>query len=278
MQFILRGITTALLVTVLTLFAGIAWGVMGLGSLSISTLLDIGLLLSCFIGGYRTAKESGEWLTGGIVGAGYVTVGTLLLALFLPIRGLGFIQVLAEGAIIGLVAGAVGVGGGKGTGTSAWSSKRPQFTPSYPGYETNNSLGSKFNWDQEEELKEWKEAPISNWIESSEGDLKGTHGVRRDSEKSPDVQWSWDGDEEKHKGWKDAPITKGIESCEKSQEVQWPWNRDKKELFDSGPRQLEPLVVWEPDPVRTDVLGRNRASLSNVSENVGRGTRPWWEQ
>lgn len=180
---ILRGITTALLVTVLTLFAGIVWGIMDLGGLSVSRLLDIGLLASCLVGGYRTAKESGEWLLGGIVGAGYVTVGTLLLALFLPVRGWGFIQVLAEGAIIGLVAGAVGAGGAKGSGMSAWSGKRSQFTPSYAGYETNDDVSSKFDWDKEEEVEEWKEAPITNWIESCE--------------KSPDVQWPWDRVEEK---------------------------------------------------------------------------------
>jgi len=230
---ILRGITTALLVTVLTLFAGIVWGVMDLGGLSISRLLDIGLLASCLVGGYRTAKESGKWWLGGIVGAGYVTVGTLLLALFLPVRGWGFIQVLAEGAIIGLVAGAVGAGGAKGTGMSAWSGKRSQFTPSYAGYETNDGVSSKFDWDKEEELEEWKEAPITNWIESCE--------------KSPDVQWSWDREED-------------------------------KTMISSGSRHSEPLVVWEPDPVRTDVLGRNRANLNNISENIVRSSRPWWEE
>lgn len=180
---ILRGITTALLVTVLTLFAGIVWSVMNLGDLSISRLLDIGLLASCLVGGYRTAKESGEWWLGGIVGAGYVTVGTLLLALFLPVRGWGFIQVFAEGAIIGLVAGAFGAGGTKGAGISAWSGKRSQVTPSYAGYETNDGLSSKFHWDKEEEFEKWKEAPITKGIDSSE--------------KSPDIKWSWDNKEEK---------------------------------------------------------------------------------
>lgn len=245
---ILRGITTALLVTVLTLFAGIIWGITGLGGLSISRLLDIGLLASCLVGGYRTAKESGEWLLGGIVGVGYVTVGTLLLALFLPIRGWGFIQVLAEGAIIGLVAGAVGAGGAKGPGMSAWSGKKSQFTPSYAGYETdygyetNDSVSSTFDWDKEEEHEGWKEAPLTNWIESSEGDLKGTHGAKRDCGKSPDVQWPWDREEEKY--------------------------------LDSGPRQLEPLVGWEPESARTDLVERNRASFS---KNIVGDKRPWWE-
>ena len=244
---ILRGITTALLVTVLTLFAGIVWGIMDLGGLSISRLLDIGLLASCLVGGYRTAKESGEWLLGGIVGAGYVTVGTLLLALFLPVRGWGFIQVLAEGAIIGLVAGAIGAGGAKGSGINAWSGKRSQFTPSYAGYETNDDISRKFDWDKEEEVEGWKEAPITNWIESTDTDLKGTRSAKRDCVDSPDVQWSWDREED-------------------------------TSLIPSGTRYTEALAVWDWDPVQTDGSKRNKASLNNISESMVKNSRPWWEQ
>ena len=244
---ILRGITTALLVTVLTLFAGIVWGIMDLGGLSISRLLDIGLLASCLVGGYRTAKESGEWLLGGIVGAGYVTVGTLLLALFLPVRGWGFIQVLAEGAIIGLVAGAIGAGGAKGSGMKAWSGKRSQFTPSYAGYEPNDDVSSKFDWDKEEEVEGWKEAPITNWIESTDIDLQGTRRAKRDCVDSPDVQWSWDREED-------------------------------KSLIPSSTRYPEALAVWDRDPVQTDGSKRNRASLNHTSEIMVKNSRPWWEQ
>lgn len=242
---ILRGITTALLVTVLTLFAGIVWSIMDLGGLSISRLLDIGLFASCLVGGYRTAKESGEWLLGGIVGAGYVTVGTLLLALFLPVRGWGFIQVLAEGAIIGLVAGAVGAGGAKGSGMSAWSGKSSQFTPSYAGYETNDGISSKFDWDKEEEVEEWKEAPITNWIESTEGDFKGTHATKRDCvEKSPDVQWSWD-------------------------------SEDDKKLITPELSYSKPLVIGEYDRVNIDASGWNpNLEKTSVRKNI----RPWWEE
>jgi len=265
---ILRGITTALLVTVLTLFAGIAWGVVGLGSLSISLLLDIGLLASCLVGGFRSAKESGEWLIGGIVGAGYVTVGTLLLAIFLPISGLGFIQILAEGIIIGLVAGAVGAGGAKGIEMSTWSRKRSQFTPSYAGYEPNDNVSSDFHWDKEEEPEQWKEATVTSWIESSEGNFKGNGRTKRDRDESPDVQWPWDKEEEEFKGWKEPPITKEIESREKSRDIQWPWSKDKKELIDSGPDYIEP-VYKEPsylEPLRVST------SVKKVS-----GAKPWWE-
>jgi len=248
-SYILRGITTALLVTVLTLFAGIVWGIMDLGGLSISLLLDIGLLASCIVGGYWTARESGEWLLGGIVGAGYVSVGTLLLALFLPVRGWGFIQVLAEGVIIGLVAGAIGAGGSKnsigskGIAMSSWSANRSRMTPSYGDYETNGDVNSKFDWDKGEDLDEWKEAPLTNWIESSNNDLKGAHLAKRDCGKEPEVQWSWDMEEEK--------------------------------VIDSGPAYSEPLAVWKPSPVRTEMIGGNRTILGKIGEN--KGSRPWWE-
>jgi len=260
---ILRGITTALLVTVLTLFAGIVWSLMDLGGLSVSRLLDIGLLASCLVGGYRTAKESGEWLSGGIVGVGYVTVGTLLLALFLPIRGWGFIQVLAEGVIIGLVAGAVGAGGANGPTMTARAGKRSQFTPSYASYERNDSGSSKFDWDKDEEFEEWTEAPISNWIESSEGDRRETHGAKRDSGKSPEVQWSWDRKEEEIEEWKEAPITKGRESSERSSDIQWPWSKGKKEVIDARPGNVESGYI---EPLKI-----------NTNANKVSGDRPWWE-
>ena len=154
-SFILRGITTALLVTVLTLFGGIIWDTMGLGGLSVSKLLDIGLLASCLVGGYRTAKESGVWFMGGVTGAGYVIVGTLLLALFLPIRGWGFVQVLGEGALIGLVAGAFGAGT-KGAVARAGTARKSQsfFRPSYVGYDTNDFASSEFDWDNDSDI-EW---------------------------------------------------------------------------------------------------------------------------
>lgn len=110
---ILRGISASLLVTVLTLMGGMLWTAMGFGGISVSGLVDIGLLLSCLIGGYRTGKESGVWILGGVTGAGYVAVGSLLLALFLPLRSIGVFQVMLEGGLAGLIAGAIGA---RGTG------------------------------------------------------------------------------------------------------------------------------------------------------------------
>ena len=106
---ILRGISLALLVTILTLLAGILWTAMGMSGLSLTRLIDIGLLLSCLAGGYRSGKESGLWLVGGLAGAGYVALGVALLALFLPVNGWGTLQVLGEGTFVGLIAGAVGM-------------------------------------------------------------------------------------------------------------------------------------------------------------------------
>jgi putative membrane protein (TIGR04086 family) len=107
---VLQGICTALLVTALTLIAGIIWTSSGIGLVSISRIVDIGLLASCLIGGFRTGKQTNFWFSGTLVGIGYVTIGSILLALFTPIRGTGFLQVLLTGALLGSVAGAFGTG------------------------------------------------------------------------------------------------------------------------------------------------------------------------
>ncbi len=298
---IIKGITTALLVTVLTLFAGIVWAVMHLGGLTISQLLDIGLLASCLVGGYRTAKESGEWLLGGIVGAAYVTLGTLLLTFFLPVQGWGFIQVLAEGAIIGSVAGLVGAGGVKGSVKSAWSGDRSRVTPYYAGYETNDRDTSQYNWDQEDRLNDWRETPTTKGREKGDensevqwswdqekkeepNDWKEatiTTGIER-SEKNQEVDWPWSKEQEQPNGRKDAPITKRIENGEKSSVIKWPWSKEKTELVDSGdrygearyaePRYVEPRYV---EPLR--ISASMSTSTSTSKNKVGGGT-PWWEQ
>jgi len=297
---ILKGITTALLVTVITLFAGIVWVVMHLGGLTISQLLDIGLLASCLIGGYRAARDSGEWLLGGVVGAGYVTLGTLLLTFFLPVQGWGFIQVLAEGAVIGLVAGAVGAGGAKGSSRSVWSGNRSSATPYYAGYATNDRDSHNYDWDQEEKQNNWRETPKSkgrgredespevqwSWDKEEKEDKKErkereereeTHDWKEEtintriqrSEKNPEVEWPWDQEQDAPKDWKEDPIINRIESGEKSSVIKWPWNRDKKELVDSGPRQVEPRYV---EPLKISTSTSKSQSKYNLS-----GERPWWE-
>lgn len=250
--YLLRGITTALLVTVFTLFVGIVVGAMGLGGLSTSRLLDIGLLASCLVGGYRTARESGEWWMGGATGVGYVALGTLLLALFLPIRGWGFIQVLAEGAIIGLVAGAIGAGGAKAVVSGLWQGRRGQsyFKPSYADCGSDDRVSSEFDWDKEENLQEREDPLKSIWMEGPEGEPCVDRGAKKFSEESSDVEWSWD-------------------------------REDKLKSLGSG--DSEPLIVWDPElvsanVVRNEVFERNRASFKNTSENKEGGTRPWWEE
>ncbi|MDQ7093856.1 hypothetical protein REC12_09650 [Desulfosporosinus sp. PR] len=192
---VLKGITTAMLVTVLTLLGGVVWEAIGFGGWNISSLLDIGLLASCIIGGYRTAKETGEWLTGGITGAGYVTVGTSLLALFLPIRVWGFIQVLGEGIIIGLVAGAVGAGRPKGKGSGSWPGRKAQagYRPYYAGYGSGERT-TDFDWETEDNLSKNQEKQGNAFGDDfdfgvTESELNsGT----KDFETVPEVEWPWD--------------------------------------------------------------------------------------
>lgn len=141
---ILKGISNALLVTVLTLLAGMLWMGMGMGSPSLSNLVDIGLVASCLIGGYRAARESRLWLSGGIAAAGYVLVGVSLLALFLPLRSVGIIQVLGEGTLIGLVAGAVGAGGTPKSRARLGSKGRGR-----PYVSPNTSYKGRINWEDD---------------------------------------------------------------------------------------------------------------------------------
>lgn len=208
LSYVLRGITTALLVTVLTLFAGILWGAMGLGGLSVSGLLDIGLLASCSIGGYRTAKESGEWLTGGITGAGYVTVGTLLLALFLPIRGWGFIQVLAEGGIIGLVAGALGAGGTKGRVSSLNAGRRtqPSYRPYYAGYGSEEQTNNNFDWGTEDNPQKKEQERTANASHDSEDEPWEMGTENKNPDLASEVEWPWNNNNEKVNSMEVEPV------------------------------------------------------------------------
>lgn len=196
---VLKGITTALLVTVLTLLAGMIWSAVGLGGLSIANSLDIGLLASCLVGGYRTAKESGVWMLGGVTGAGYVSVGTLLLALFLPIRGLGFVQVLGEGIIIGSVAGAVGAGGQHGAPFAVGQGKRRN--PSYRDYTfKEDEPAQQFEWDSDEEAAGAEKEARADWLDSEADEYQESHGAQENQVNKPaakqdsqeDVEWSWD--------------------------------------------------------------------------------------
>lgn len=118
---ILKGLSAALLVTVITLLAGMLWTAMGLGGLTMSTLVDIGLIASCVAAGYRAGKESGQWILGGVSALGYVILCIVLLSLFLDVSSWGGIQVLAEGGLIGILAGAFGAGSGAGRNQPAGS-------------------------------------------------------------------------------------------------------------------------------------------------------------
>ena len=147
-ESILKGISAALGVTAITLLAGLLWTAMGLGGLSTSTLVDIGLIASCIAAGYVTGKESGQWILGGVSSLGYVLLCVILVALFLELRAWGVIQVLAEGGMIGILAGAFGAGsGGK-------KSRRRGF---YNGGGTYNTYYdfSREDADSEDHMEHW---------------------------------------------------------------------------------------------------------------------------
>ena len=167
---VLRGISAALLVTVLTLLAGLLWRATGLGGLSVSNLVDIGLLVSCLVGGYRAGQESGAWVLGGLAGAGYVGVAVLILALFLPVSSWGIMQVLAEGGVIGLIAGAFGAGSQR-QGRSVRSRSR---SSSYLPWGSDERSGS-----------DWDERSIRTGTEGSDQTFGITSELERDVWDSP---------------------------------------------------------------------------------------------
>lgn len=197
---ILRGISTALLVTILTLLAGMAWGTMGLGWVSVSQLVDIGLIASCLAGGYRAGKDSGRWVLGGAAGAGYVALGTALLALFFPIQGWGFIQILGEGSIAGLAAGAFGAGKkGVAAGTRQCKGRPLNHVRSRKNreYESNDYLSSDYDWIMRESSQERKRPQEPDFIERSEYNCPDRRGEIWDLKESKDAEPAWDREERK---------------------------------------------------------------------------------
>ncbi|NLP43786.1 MAG: hypothetical protein GX351_04075 [Peptococcaceae bacterium] len=107
---ILKGVTTGLLMTVLTLLVVLGCTVMAVDNKIMSYIVDFGLLLSCLAAGYRASRHSGRILPAGLASGGYAIVGVLLLALYFPIDTLGAIKIISEGTGLGLLAGLLGAG------------------------------------------------------------------------------------------------------------------------------------------------------------------------
>ncbi len=107
---ILKGITTGLLITVLTLVAVLGTTLAGFEENIVSYIVDFGLLLSCLAAGYRASRSSGRILPAALASGGYAVVGVLLLALYFPIDILGAAKIISEGTGLGLLAGILGAG------------------------------------------------------------------------------------------------------------------------------------------------------------------------
>ena len=107
---ILRGITTGLLVTVLTLLVVLAATVSGFEKGVISYIVDFGLLLSCLAAGYKASRSSGRILPAGIASGGYALLGVMLLALYFPIELVGAAKIISQGMGLGLLVGVLGAG------------------------------------------------------------------------------------------------------------------------------------------------------------------------
>ncbi|MEA4902356.1 TIGR04086 family membrane protein [Desulfitobacterium sp.] len=155
-NIILRGISSALVVTVITLLAGMLWSTMGYGGLNPSSLVDIGLAASCLVAGYRSGKEGGVWIWGGASALGYVGLAILLATLFLPISGWGAAQILAEGGLMGVLAGAVGAGkaSGKKTGWQSplFSSRVSRWGADENKWDVGNRWDSSADYENRESI------------------------------------------------------------------------------------------------------------------------------
>lgn len=275
-SYVLRGVTTALLTTVVTLLAGVLWTFIGFEWMGVSRVLDIGLVISCFLGGYRTAKESNVWFMGGVTAAGYVIVGTLLLALFLPIRGFGFLQVLIEGVFLGLIAGAVG--SGKRRSASGVRNRRlggyfsTAYTPSYAGYDSSDR--DDFEWESPEFSPKSKEAR-QRWLDSyeDEGEIRQETKEPKEGKDFKEGKKTVEAEDEQAVLWQDDVQTvdivrDGIEKDNVGREVEdrkvieketmkWPWDRVRKKTFNEG----------------SEALVRDVNSWSKYPEKE----KPWWE-
>lgn len=194
-NIILRGVSSALVVTVITLLAAMFWSTMGYGGLNPSSLVDIGLVLSCATAGYRSGKESGVWFWGGVAALGYVSLSILLAALFLPISGWGAIQILVEGGLIGILAGAFGAGKTLGNGplraggnrpfpsqASRWGGERNEWDK-WDRWDSPSEREEKFeNVDirENEEVHDFNTNHEGEWEEWMGGDLR-TAATEKDS-------------------------------------------------------------------------------------------------
>lgn len=225
-NIILRGISSALVVTVITLLAGMLWSTMGYGGLNPSILVDIGVIASCAVAGYRSGKESGVWFWGGVAALGYVSLSIILVALFLPISGWGALQILAEGGVIGLLAGAFGTGGAlaKRTPRSGWG----QGLSSRASFWNNKS-------------NEWDDWERSNYWDSS---TRSGKKENVDVEENTEVNHSGSDQEGEWEDWMSgdsiSPAT--IDEDEGYERVKGRGNQEDWHL-----RRPEKKVWWEED-------------------------------
>lgn len=208
-NIILRGISSALVVTVITLLAGMLWSTMGYGGLDPSSLVDIGLAASCLVAGYRSGREGGVWIWGGVSALGYVSLAILLAALFLPISGWGAAQILAEGGLMGVLAGAVGAGRAPGKGTrwqgrdSLFSSRVSRWGADENKWDAGNRWDSSADYENKESINSREinngDAPDpgsdGEWEEWMSEDLR----LRGKKEEKTFIQYQDDKEREKEK-------------------------------------------------------------------------------
>ncbi|KLU59554.1 hypothetical protein CEB3_c45440 [Peptococcaceae bacterium CEB3] len=272
---VLRGISASLLVTVLTLLAGMLWNATGLAFVSVSALVNLGLLLSCLAGSYRAAKDSGLWFLGGIAGAGYVALGALLLALFLPLSLAGVFQIMLEGAALGLVAGLMGIRGkrkfrspaffGNSGRSYAWAGVDRAYRVGEQDEGENEDEdeddGKGNGWRERAEERDWEpEAEISEPGGSAQASADiPLFSPSPGEERQP--EWMWGG---KVKPGPEPGLTSADEG-KPEKKAAWGVNRGgKRKESDGWAGETADIPELEVVPKRTMAPGKGRS--------------PWWEE
>lgn len=254
---ILKGMSAALLVTVITLLAGMLWTAMGLGGLTMSTLVDIGLIASCVAAGYQAGKTSGQWILGGVAALGYVILCIILLSLFLNVSSWGGIQVLAEGGLIGILAGAFGAGssaGNRPAGSwrssgrfSTWGDQYNRDSYRRDPYEEWDSHVD--DWEDRESRDNRREGrndqKVSQYWEDEKNPEEGKD--RRNPDRALRTKDTWEEDAQWREGFTSSKqgIRLGLKnSGTRSDEGEWEdWVREEKK----NPSQSYRKAWWEED-------------------------------
>ncbi|MDR2737026.1 MAG: hypothetical protein LBB49_05625 [Gracilibacteraceae bacterium] len=107
---VVKGVTQALIVTILALAAVMVVSWLGAGSQYLLLIIDVGLVLGCIIAGYRAAFVANRVLPGIVAVMAYVFLVLILLSFYFQILPFGALKVLTGAVLIAMVSALAGKG------------------------------------------------------------------------------------------------------------------------------------------------------------------------